>query len=289
MIDITDNRIPLHNALLKCSRLSLLVDISQNVNLFQDWAKYAESNAFVIGSFNVSMEAAKDPDLSLSSANPNQVVSKGFGNSFERTGLRDHARNVVSHMANYRSQAYGFVSGIYQKWQFGNIAQSIFEMKRSGTEGTLRTIFPDADERLNSIDQNLRGSSIEDWKNAVVSCRTLLMDLADLLLPAKDDDEKGKYINRLKNFVSPKSKTKGKLLKTYLEELKKRIEYTSNLTQGSAHQNRPLKKEAEDVVLYTYLVVADLVSIYNEKNGQTSQALVDGKVEQPDQKDSKSV
>ncbi len=266
MVDITDNRIPLHNILLKCSRLSLLVNLPHNVKLFQDWAKYSETNSFIVGSFNVSMESAKDPNVSLASANPSQYINSGFGNSFERSSLRASTSNLVSTMANYRSQAYGFASNIFQKWQFGNIAQTIFEMKRSRTEETLRTIFPDVENRLNSIEQNLRGSSSEDWKNAVTSCRTLLMDISDLLSPIKDTQDKQKYINRLKEFVDTSSKTRSKLVKTYLEELKKRIEYTVDLTQGGAHQSRPLKKQAEDVVLYTYLVIADLIEIYNEKN-----------------------
>ena len=37
------------------------------------------------------------------------------------------------------------------------------------------------------------------------------------------------------------------------------------MTQGGAHKDRPTQEEAEDVILYTYLLLADLMAIYKEK------------------------
>lgn len=126
----------------------------------------------------------------------------------------------------------------------------------------------DTQQILNSISNNLISQNPEDLKNAVVSCRTLLIDIADKLNPASTPEDKPKYINRLKDYVSPKEggDTKTKMVRTYLEEVKNRIEYTSDITQGKAHQDRPLKHEAEDIVLYTYLIIADLLEIYNQRN-----------------------
>jgi hypothetical protein len=131
----------------------------------------------------------------------------------------------------------------------------------------LREIFPDINQRLNSIEQNINSDNPEDWKNSVVSCRTLLVDIADILNPPKDLKEKNQYINRLKDFISPRvsSKTKKKLQATYWDELKSRIEFTSDLTQGGAHKERPQKNHAEDVILFTYLAIADLMDVYSEK------------------------
>ena len=44
-----------------------------------------------------ALAAAVDPDVSLSSANPMQVVSPGIGNMFERQGIRKRSRADVSH------------------------------------------------------------------------------------------------------------------------------------------------------------------------------------------------
>lgn len=273
MLDITNGRLPLYVILLKAARLSSLLDMPKNVDLFKQWAKFAESNQFVIDTFRSSIESAHDPDISITSANPNEYVNgvyggKHNGNVIERGGLRQEAKKVVGYLANYRTEAYTFASGINQNWQFGNIAETIFEKKRKRAEPVLERIFPDTSQRLNSIEQNLRSTNPEDWKNAVASCRALLMDIADLLNPPKDTADKGKYINRLKDYISPKiqSNTKKKLVKTYLDEVKARVEYTMDLTQGGAHQSRPAVQEAEDVVLNTYLIIAELMQVYVDHN-----------------------
>lgn len=271
MIDITEGRLPLHVILLKASRLSSILDMSKNVDLFEGWAKFAETNQFYVETFQASIDAAKDPNVSISSANPNEWVNGGFGggvkgNTAERSYIRNTASKVVEFTADYRTKTYTFASRINQNWQFGHIAESVFEKKRKRVEPILERVFPDTAQRLNSIEQNLRSDNSEDWKNAVGSCRALLMDIADLLNPPKSTADKGRYINRLQDYISPKvaSKTKRSLIKNHFEELKKRIEHTMDLTQAGSHQGRPAREDAEDVVLYTYLAVAELMQVYSQ-------------------------
>jgi len=268
MVNITESKLPLHNIILKASRLSLLVDLPDNVKLFSEWAKWAEQNSFIVEAFQSTIDAAKDRDVSIASANPGQYVMNPIGNTFERSGIRTEAKQVVGHTARYRTETYNFALGVYNKWQFGNIAENIFEMKRKRAEAILERTFPDIHQRLNSIEQNLRSENPEDWKNAVASCRALIMDIADLINPPKTPEEKLKYLNRLKNFISPKieSDSERTLKLSLLEEVKNRIEFTSNLTQGGAHKDRPTKTDAENTVLYTYLAIADLMEIYGERN-----------------------
>ena len=38
-----------------------------------------------------------------------------------------------------------------------------------------------------------------------------------------------------------------------------------NMTQGGARQDRAKKEDAEDVILYAYLLIADLMIIYEER------------------------
>jgi len=270
MLDITNSRTPLHNALLKSSRLSLLLDIPDNVKLFKDWAQYAEQNSFIVETFNVNIDSAKDHDVAISSANPYQHVSAPWGNFIERNTIRTEAKQIVGYLARYRTEAYNFAVNVYSKWRLGNIAESVFEKKRKNVEPILREIFPDADQRLNSIEQNVLSQNSEDWKNAVSSCRALFMDIAEILNPSKSETEKNNYVNRLKDFVSPKinSKTKKNLINSLLEEIKTRIEITIDTTQGGSHKDRPSQTEAENVVLYTYLIIADLLEIYADKKNK---------------------
>jgi len=48
-----------------------------------------------------------------------------------------------------------------------------------------------------------------------------------------------------------------------------------DVTQGSAHKDRPIKDEAEDIILYTYLLIADLMSVGEDKNPIDSAEIID--------------
>lgn len=39
-----------------------------------------------------------------------------------------------------------------------------------------------------------------------------------------------------------------------------------DLTQGGSHQDRPKKEIAEDVVLYTYLLLGEFAEVYLQNN-----------------------
>lgn len=261
LVDISDRRTPLHVSLLKASRLSQLLDMPTNLTLFQAWAEDAETMEFVVGSFNSAIGAAQDPS-----------------NFLERNNIRTTTESKVRILATYKARAYNFVMGIYTRWQFGNIAESIFERKRKRIEPVLPEILIDVQSRLNSVEQNLLSENSEDWKNAVASCRALLMDLADKLMPPKDGEDKGKYISRLQTYISSlSSETKKSLLETILDEIKLRIQYTMNLTQGGAHQDRPQKEGAEDVVLYTYLLLGEIAAIFESRKSKNQEALLTSK------------
>lgn len=257
MLDITNNRIPLSNICLKASRLSLLLDIPVNINLFAEWAKYAEENQFLIDTFQVNIQSS---------------TSGGYS-SIERGGLRSAALQRVQYMSNYRTQTYTFAMNIYTRYKFGNIVENIFEKKRKKVEPILAEVFPDMNQKLNSIEKNLNSDNPEDWKNSVASCRTVIMEIADILNPAKIKEEKSSYINRLKDYISEKveSTTKRKLTVEILEELKTRIELTTDLTQGGAHKDKVELNRAEDVVLYTYLILAELMEIYSSRKVTTNE------------------
>lgn len=265
--DITSNRIPLYNIILKTSRLAFELNFQDTFNQLKEWAVNAEKNQFISESYRDELQAAKDPDISVSSANPYQHVISPLGNIQERTKVTSQARSAVSVLAGYRKECYTFAVGIYTKWQFGNIAESIFDRKRDRTEPILNNIFPDSNQRLQSIDSNLQSSNPEDWKNAVSSCRALLMDLADALKPEteKDQQQEGDtYKKRIKEYIreNTSSTTKKKHISNFLEEIDKRINTTLALIQGPSHKSRPAKIDAENTVLYTYLLVSDLMEIH---------------------------
>ncbi len=263
MLDISEQKSPLHISMLKASRLSLLLDMPDNVKIFQGQSEDAESMEFNVGSFANQMEAARDPNTSYGGPSKFYIPPT---NRLERAQIAGGAGANARTLAMYRAQTYNFAMNVYARWQFGNIAESIFELKRKRIEPVLPEMVTDIQSRLNSIEQNLRSNNSEDWKNAVSSCRALLMDVANNLMPPESDDQKRKYINRLQTYISPlESKTKKSLMKSLLEEIKLRIEHTMDLTQGAAHHDRPIKEAAEDVVLYTYLILGEIAEVYQNK------------------------
>lgn len=56
IVDISEQKTPLHISMLKASRLSLLLDMPNNVNIFQKQSEDAESIEFNISSFQSRME-----------------------------------------------------------------------------------------------------------------------------------------------------------------------------------------------------------------------------------------
>ena len=104
-----------------------------------------------------------------------------------------------------------------------------------------------------------------------------------MLNPSTDPSGKDKYLNRLKDFISKKqdiSSTGKKLIVSNLEDLKKRIEYTSDLTQGPAHRERPTREETENIILYTYLCISDLMELYQKRNSITADEILDSSTPQ---------
>lgn len=279
--DIIDDKIKLSKILLKASELSSLLDIEKNINLFKTWSKDAEYKEFILNTYSSDMKAAQDPSFSINSANPNQFVSPYLGNYQERQGLRTNASTSVSVLSAYRTETYNFVLGVHNKWKFGSISEAIFENKRKETDSLLNKYFPDSKDLLKSISENITSTNPKSWKAAVTLCRSLLMDIADIVKLPEDKNSQINYINIIKNFISPKikSETKRKLIKTELEELKKRIECVSDLTQGSAHKDSPLKRQAEDVIIHTYLVLCDIMQLYDEREQHKTK-----KIEKPAKK-----
>jgi len=268
--DLTNVTIPLHIVMLKAARLALMVNMPDMYKWLIDNAQSAEKSEVSKSVFQVRIESAKDPSISVASANPHENIGfsvRGNGNQVERNGIVKDLESAVKWAAFLRNETFKFVLNVYNKWRFGNTAENIFDQKRARIEPGMLKVLPDIEQRLNSIEQNLNSDNPEDWKNAVSSCRALFMDIADNINPSVDKSDKSKYLDRIKNFISPKleSKTKTDLLTTLLEELKSRIELTLNLTQGSAHRERPSKQAAQDVVLYTYLALGEIAELYIQK------------------------
>lgn len=218
--------------------------------------------------------AARDPDVSIASANPHQYVSRPIGNTFERRQLRESMSKATMRLASRRSFIYAYVLGKHYELKFSGIASDAFSRIRARLDTQIGAALPESIRRFTAVYENLLSDNPEDWANAVHSCRRILQDLADVLFPATDQPRvtsSGKtislgpdnYINRLVCFVEDSSSA-GRftdLVGSHLSLLGDRLDAVFRATQKGSHSEITDKAEADRYVVFTYLLVGDLVSL----------------------------
>ena len=226
----------------------------------------------------VSLAAARDSNISLSSSNPYQHVGYGmqFSNSEERKKIRQDISDASKRLSSCRSFIYHYVLKKYYELQFSGIADDIFTRIRSRVDASIGDILPDSINKFNAVYDNLQSENPEDWSNAVHSCRRILQDLADIVFPPTDlpRDKAGKkinlgkdnYINRIICYVEDSSGSERfqHLVGSHLKFLGERLDSIFQASQKGSHANILLREEADRYVVYTYLVVGDILSLWKE-------------------------
>ena len=228
---------------------------------------------------DTSLAAARDPDVSLSSANPNQYVASGTSNRFERDTIRLNATSYAKRLASRRNLIYQYTLQKYYKLKFSGIAEDIFTRTRSRVDQRIGELIPDAVQKFTAVYESLYSENPENWSNAVHSCRRILQDLADAIFPARDDSViqvdgkerivklgKENYINRIIAFVEEKASSERfeEIVGSNLAYLGDRLDSTFQASQKGSHSNIVDRDEADRYVVYTYLLVGDVLSLYTK-------------------------
>jgi hypothetical protein len=226
-------------------------------------------------STEAALAAARDPDVSVSSANPNQTVWNPIGNRFERDTIRNSAARAQRRLSTRRSFIYSYVLRRHHELRFSGIADDIFSRVREKVDSVIGTKVPDAVQKLSAVYENLQSENPEDWANAVHSCRRILQDLANAVYPPRSDVEKvieGKkkliklgednYINRLIAFLEERSASERfvQIVGSHLAFVGDRLDSIFRAAQKGSH-SIVTKEEADRYVVYTYLVTGDVLSL----------------------------
>ena len=135
----------------------------------------------------IRLAAAGDPNISLTSANPNQYVLSPGGNTAERNNIVSSIKNCQSWIQKITGKLYAYVLNIYNKLMYGNIVEDTFTQARLKVNDQLAKVCPKAIEKFVSVYSNMDSENPEDWANAVHSCRRILLDVADALYPPQDE------------------------------------------------------------------------------------------------------
>lgn len=225
----------------------------------------------------IGIDAARDRDVAVSSSNPNQFVHAPIGNQAERSQLHNLLSTTTHRLASRRAFIHSYVQRKYYELKFSNVASDVFSRIREAVDTSIGTVVPEAANKFIAVYQNLTSDNPEDWSNAVHSCRRILQSLADVVFPSQEQDRytgpKGKekaiklgpdnYVNRLMCFVEDNSKSQRfeEIVGSHLRYLGERLESIFQAAQKGSHGNITTRAEADRYVVYTYMVVGDILSI----------------------------
>ncbi|HEX6711597.1 MAG TPA: hypothetical protein VF068_14805 [Rubrobacter sp.] len=224
-----------------------------------------------------SLAAARDPDVSLTSANPNQYVHGPIGNQSERQGARALISTASQRLASRRAFVHDYTLRKHYELKLSDIADDVFTRTRDRVDSAIGESVPDSIQRLSAVYENLQSENPEDWSNAVHSCRRILQDLADAVFPPRDEDRivivngkkqpiklgKNNYINRIIAFVEDSSQSERykHLVGSHLRFIGERLDSLFKAAQKGSHDTIVSREEADRYVIYTYLIVGDILSL----------------------------
>jgi len=231
----------------------------------------------IVATTEKAIEAAREPDVSITSANPYQSVYPPFGTGGERRTIRIDAITASTKIAARRSFIYGYALRKHYELKFSGIADDIFSRIRERVDSSIGKHIPEAVKKLSAIHDNLSSENAEDWSNAVHSCRRILQDLADVIFPPQGEDrektEKGRtvtiklgkenYINRLIAFIEDHSSSARfkHIVGSHLQFIGERLDSIFQAAQKGSHDVIVSQQEADRYVIYTYMVVGDILSL----------------------------
>ena len=227
-----------------------------------------------------ALEVARDADISFSSANPRQSPRTYTGNWKERTEIRERSALVSKRIASRRSLIYQYVLKKYLELRFSNIADDIFANIREKVDKNIGKLVPDSVTRFNAVYENLSSENTENWSNAVHSCRRILKDLANAVYPPSEDKQKTingqeitiklgekQYINRILEFITEASDSQSyqNVVGSQLKFIDDRLKGLLNASHKGTHTTIVSKENANRIVVYTYLLIGDILSLVKSK------------------------
>lgn len=236
----------------------------------------------------LGIDAARDPNVSLASANPNQYVN-AWGNTRERQVLQNQLKEAVKRLGARRSFLYGYVVQRNLELKFSTIASDAFSRIRELVDQSIGEVVPSAVQKFSAIYDNLQSDNPEDWSNAVHGCRRVLQDLADAVFPASDEprtkEDGGKilqiklgadnYINRLICFAEEHSASErtNAIIGSQISFLGDRLDALFKAAQKGSHSIIANREEADRYVVYTYMAIGDLLRLRTATSQQPNNVL----------------
>jgi len=138
----------------------------------------------------VYINAAREPENPVAPIRKtiyNQQIEVPSQTSSERRAIRERSQQNANKLASRKNLVYQYVLRKHYELKFSGIADDIFSRVRERVDSKIGQTIPESIKRFTAIYENLSSDNTEDWSNAVHSCRRVLIDVADFILPATDE------------------------------------------------------------------------------------------------------
>ncbi len=197
----------------------------------------------------------------------------------ERENTVANIRKLTERRAERRTLIHEYALRVHYELKFSGVAADVFARLRGRVDHAVGERVPESVKRFTAVYDNLASENPEDWSNAVHSCRRILQDLADALYPERADREievdgrkktiklgPENYINRLAAFAEERSASARfeEIVGSNLSYLGERLDSVFQAAQKGSHTTIVSREEAERYVIYTYLLVGDLLILTGE-------------------------
>lgn len=230
-----------------------------------------------------SLQVAIDANISITSSNPNQYVHAPSGNASERRSLRNIISKRSELLSQRKSFIYDYVLEKNYELKYAKLNSDIFSRTQLKVDTVMGELIPETIKKFTSAYENLLSENNEDWSNAVHSCRRILQDLADEIYPPTKDKKIGNgktiklgvenYINRLIAYIDEHSSSKRfeEIVGSNLKYIGERLDSIFNAVQKGSHKVISTQDEADRYVIYTYLLVGDILKLKIDVEKQIKQ------------------
>ncbi|MGA2514048.1 MAG: hypothetical protein ABSG37_10570 [Candidatus Limnocylindrales bacterium] len=164
---------------------------------------------------------------------------------------------------------------------FGQTAANAFERTRRFVDGELSAIAPEILAEFRSAYERAEAGSPAAYSQALLSCRRVLLAVADLLYPPTGETVKGHdgverwmtkeaYRNRLWQYIGEheSSKKTRKFVLDSIETLGQRLDDLDGLANRGVHDH-VTAQDADRTIVQTYLLVGDLLRMRGDEGTAT--------------------
>jgi hypothetical protein len=217
------------------------------------------------------LRVAQDAPVSISSANPNQVVVPPSGNRTERGALQESIIAAKQILGKIVGAVHSYASERYVELRFGAAMESAFGAVRTEVDAQIAELAPNAATALSAAFEDAASDNPLHWANASAACRRLLKEIADTLRPAGPPVSgrtmaDGAYINRLIDWIQRQSQLGGTVkdvVTADLADFGKRIDAVTDAGNKGAH-TVVTRYEASRFIAGAYLLVGDILTLRRE-------------------------